>query len=75
MKRRTIIWAAALACCILSFTFVPLVHVGAVGPVPYDTHPSNYVYESLSCRTLGLGTTFWGDNYELACGVLILSHR
>lgn len=70
MKRRRILMGAII-CGLLFFALVPFVHGGAVGPYPYYTHPSNYVYESLSCRTVGLGTTFWDNHYGLGCGTLI----
>lgn len=69
MRRKRLV-GAIVVCGLLFFAFVPFVHEGAVGPYPYDTHPSNYVYQSLSCRTVGLGATFWGGHYELGCGPL-----
>ena len=56
-----------IICVVLFFAFVPFVHHGATGPVPYSTHPSNYVYVSLSCISVGLGASFWGGHYQFGC--------
>jgi hypothetical protein len=66
MRRKRVV-GAVVVCGLLLFTLGPFVHRGTVGPTIVSSQPENQVYVSLSCFSIGLGTTFWGDHYELGC--------